>query len=82
MMFMLVESRGPFDDRAKPSREPWLVTLLGWLLPWPALIVWLLAASRIVDGWAGVGFAFASIMIAAWRGLRALPTEGLNQVQQ
>ena len=79
---MLVESRGPFDDGDRPSREPWLVTLLGWLLPWPALIVWLMTASRIVDGWAGVVFAFAAIMVAAWRGLRALPAEGLNQVKQ
>ena len=82
MMFMLVESRGPFDDDARSSREPWLVSLLGWLLPWPALIVWLLAASRIVDGWAGVGLAFAAVILTAWRGLRALPMEGLTEAKQ
>ena len=46
MMFMLVETRGPFDEGRRSSREPWLVSLLGWVLPWPALIVWLCVASR------------------------------------
>ena len=61
---------------------PWFLTALDWLLPWPALIVWLLAASRYADGWVGVGFAYAAIALAAWRGLRALPAEGLNQTRQ
>ena len=86
MMFMLVEARDPFDDGGKSSREPWLVSLLvsvlGWLLPWPALVVWLLAASRVVDGWPGVGCAFAAVIIAAWRSLRSLPMEGLTQTKQ
>ena len=79
---MLVESRGPFDDGGRPSREPWLVALLGWLLPWPALIVWLCVASRVLDGWDAVACVFVAIGLAAWRGLRALPTEGLNQQRQ
>ena len=82
MMFMLVEARDPFDEGEKSSGEPWLVSLLGWVLPWPALVVWLLAASRLVDGWVGVGFAFAAVIIAAWRSLRSLPMEGLTQAKQ
>ena len=65
LLFMLVETREPFDEGERPSREPWLVALLAWLLPWPALIVWLCATA-----------------LAAWRGLCALPTEGLNQMRQ
>ena len=61
---------------------PWILIALDWLLPWPALIVWLLVASRYADGWVGVGFAYAAIALAAWRGLRALPAEGLNQTRQ
>ena len=83
MLFMLVESRDPFDEGGEhSSREPWLVTLLGWMLPWPALIVWLLAASRVVDGWAGVACALVAIWLAAWRGLRSLPMEGLTNTKQ
>ena len=81
-MFMLVETREPFDDGARSSREPWLVTLLGWILPWPALIVWLCVASRMLDGWAGVACVYFAVGLSAWRGLRALPTDGLNQQKQ
>jgi hypothetical protein len=84
MLFMLVESRDPFDegDDDRTSREPWLVTLLGWLLPWPALIVWLCAASRLLDGWVAVACVYAAIILCAWRGLKALPADGLNQSRQ
>lgn len=81
-MFMLVETHEPFDDGRPPSREPWLVGMLAWLLPWPALIVWLCAASRVLDGWAGVACVYVAIALAAWRGLRALPAEGLSQQKQ
>ena len=79
---MLIDTRLPPDDTGGPEHEPWLVTVLGWLLPWPALIVWLCLASRLLEGWIGVVSIFVAIGIAAWRGLRALPTEGLNQRQQ
>jgi hypothetical protein len=82
MMFMLVESRDPFDEGAQPSREHWMITLLGWMLPWPALIVWLCVASRVLDGWTAVACVFVAIGLSAWRGLRGLPTEGLNQQRQ
>ena len=82
MMFMLVETREPLGDGGRSSREPWLVSLLAWALPWPALIVWLCVASRVVDGWPGVACVFLAIGLAAWRGLRALPAEGLSQQRQ
>jgi hypothetical protein len=82
MLFMLVESRHPFDDGSESRREPWLVALLNWLLPWPALILWLCAAALVIDGWPAVGCAFTAIALSAWRGLCALPTEGLNQQRQ
>jgi hypothetical protein len=84
MLFMLVESREPFergDDRPSP-REPWLVALLSWFLPWPALIVWLFVASRVADGWLSVACVYGAILICAWRGLKALPADGLNQTRQ
>jgi hypothetical protein len=81
---MLIDTREPFDDGHRRSREPWLVTLLDWLLPWPALIVWLCVASRLVDGWAAVGLVWGAVFLAAWRGLKALPADGdgLNQNRQ
>jgi hypothetical protein len=82
VLVMLIDTREPPDEGGGSGREPWLVTLLGWFLPWPALIVWLCAASRVLDGWVGVGCVFAAIALAAWRGLRALPTDGLNEQRQ
>jgi bacteriorhodopsin len=82
MMFMLVESREPFDEGGHSSREPWLVALLDWVLPWPALIIWLCAASRVLDGWVAVVCVYVAIGLAAWRGLCAMPADGLNQQRQ
>jgi hypothetical protein len=79
---MLVDTREPFEERGEPAREPWIVSLLDWVLPWPALIVWLCVASRFADGWAGVGLVYAAVALAAWRGLRTLPDEGLNENRQ
>jgi hypothetical protein len=81
-MLMLIDTHTPPDDGGGPRGEPWLVTALGWLLPWPALIVWLCVASRMVDGWLGVLAIFLAIGLASWRGLRSLPTDGLTQRQQ
>jgi hypothetical protein len=77
-----VETHEPFDDRGEPAREPWLLTALDWLLPWPAAIVWLCVASRYADGWLGVGLIYLAIGLAAWRGLRALPPDGLTEDRQ
>lgn len=78
----LVDTRNPFGDGPEPAHEPWIVTLLDWVLPWPALIVWLCVASRYADGWLGVGLVWAAVALAAWRGLRALPADGLDQSRQ
>jgi hypothetical protein len=83
VLVMLVDSGAPRDDDDRgSSREPWLVTMLEYVLPWPALIVWLCVASRVTGGWVSVGFIFAAIGLAAWRGLCALPADGLNQSRQ
>ena len=77
-----IESPDSSGDGDEERREPWVLTAIDWLFPWPALIVWLLAASRYADGWFAVGFAYAAIAVAAWRGLRALPADGLRQSKQ
>jgi hypothetical protein len=81
-MLMLIDTRIPPDDGGGSKGEPWLLAALGWLFPWPALIVWLCVASRVIEGWIGVLAIFLAIAIASWRGLRALPTDGLNQQRQ
>jgi hypothetical protein len=81
-LVMFIDSREPYRDGREPAREPWIVSLLDWLLPWPALIVWLCVASRYADGWVGVGLVYAAVALAAWRGLRALPSDGLDQSRQ
>ena len=82
MMFMRVDTRRPPDEGGGQAGEPWLVSMLDWVLPWPALIVWLCAASRMIDGWPGVACVFAAVWLAAWRGLRSLPADGLNEQRQ
>jgi hypothetical protein len=79
---MFIESPDSSDDRDREGREPWILTAIDWVLPWPAMIVWLLVASRLADGWIGFGFAYAAVLVAAWRGLRAMPAEGVNQARQ
>ena len=77
-----VESRDHSGGGGEPSREPWLLSALDWVLPWPALIVWLCVASRYADGWLGVGLIYLAIGLAAWRGLRKMPADGLEQDRQ
>jgi hypothetical protein len=77
-----IESQDRPGGRGEPSREPWLLTALDWVFPWPALIVWLCVASRYADGWLGVGLIYLAIGLAAWRGLRAMPADGLDQDRQ
>jgi hypothetical protein len=77
-----IESHESFDDGGDHGREPWLLAALDWVLPWPAAIVWLCVASFYADGWLGVGLIYLAIGLAAWRGLRAMPADGLNQDRQ
>ena len=72
----------PHGDDGEPAREPWVLSAIDWLFPWPAAIVWLCLASRYADGWLGVALIFAAIALAAWRGLEALPSDGLKDDRQ
>jgi hypothetical protein len=81
-MLMLIDTRDSPGDEPGSGREPWPARALGWLLPWPALIVWLCVASRVLDGWPGVIAIYLAVALTAWRGLRAFPTHGLNQWKQ
>jgi hypothetical protein len=81
-LVMFVESRDPGRGDGDAAREPWVLTALDWLLPWPAAIVWLCVASRYADGWLGVALIYLAIGLAAWRGLRAWPADGLEQDRQ
>jgi hypothetical protein len=83
MLFLaFIESPQPPGDDGDAAREPWVLSALDWVLPWPAAIVWLCIASRYADGWFGVALIYLAIGLAAWRGLKALPADGLNQDRQ
>ena len=83
MLFVgFIETPHSSGDDGDRAREPWLLSALDWVLPWPALIVWLCVASRYADGWLGVGLIYLAIGLFAWRGLRALPADGLKQDRQ
>ncbi len=77
-----IETPRSSGDDGDGAREPWLLSALEWVLPWPALIVWLCVASRYADGWLGVGLIYLAIGLCAWRGLKALPADGLKQDRQ
>lgn len=77
-----IESEQPPGDDGDGAREPWVLSALDWVLPWPAAIVWLCVASLYADGWLGVGLIYLAIGLAAWRGLNALPADGLNEDRQ
>jgi hypothetical protein len=77
-----IESHPSSGDDGDAGREPWVLSALDWVLPWPAAIVWLCVASFYADGWLGVGLIYLAIGLAAWRGLNALPVDGLDQDRQ
>ena len=65
---LLIDTGAPPPEPRRPRRELWMLsTLLDHLLPWPALVVWLLAAATMTDGWVGVAFSWAAVVIAFWR---------------
>ena len=69
---LLIEAGGGPPDPRGPRREPWFVTLILQVLPWPAVVVWLLAGALVTSGWVAVGFAWGAVFVAAWRGSRAI----------
>ena len=72
---LLIDTRTPPPDPDR--REPWLVSLLlDHLFPWPALVLWLLAASLMTDGWLGVLLSWAAVIVAFWRMSRAFSGVG------
>jgi len=82
MVFMLIDTREPPPD-GSPKPDPWIVTALRWVFPWPALIAWLFAASQMLSGWPGVIAIWGAVMIGTWRGLRWLPvTAGMRDNKQ
>jgi hypothetical protein len=81
-MLMLIDTREPPDDGDGSTSEPWLLIALAWFFPWPALILWLCVASRYLDGWLGVFAIWLAIGLAAWRGLKAMPSSGLGDNRQ
>jgi hypothetical protein len=75
MLFMLIDTREEPPGRGDGD-EPWLVTALRWVLPWPALIVWLFAAGQMLDGWPGAVALWAAVIVGTWRALRWMPGGG------
>ena len=57
-------------------------TVLVWLFPWPALIVWLWIGGIVVTGFAGMLFAVSALLVFFWRLSKAYPDWGLSDHQQ
>ena len=81
---MLIDTR---DHPPEPEPEPrnnraWLPTVLVWLFPWPALIVWLWIGGIVVTGFAGMLFAVSALLVFFWRLSKAYPDWGLSDHHQ
>ena len=63
----LIDTRPGPDGDDERRREPWPLVALDWVMPWPALIVWLVAASLVTDGWPATLCAIAAMVLGAWR---------------
>jgi hypothetical protein len=72
----LIDTREVPPDPDERPRRSWLLPLLDWLLPWPALIVLTIVAAAIFDGWQGLAFSWAAILLCAWRTLKAFEHVG------
>ena len=67
VLLMLIDTRdGPPDGDDRHGRS-WLFTVLDWVMPWPALIVWLVAAAIATPGLLGALCAVSAMLIGAWR---------------
>lgn len=75
---LLIDTREVPPDPEEPPRRSWswLLPLLDWLFPWPALIVFTIVAASVLDGWQGLVCAWAAILLCAWRTLRAFEHVG------
>src|SRR6266496_1872377 len=70
-VLMLIDTH---DDSREPGghgRRPWPLVVADWLFPWPAAIVWLIAAALMTDGLLGVGLAWSACGLTGWRLQRA-----------
>jgi hypothetical protein len=72
---LLIDTRTPPPEPSRGGGH-WVLAAITWALPWPALVVWLLAAATMCDGRVGVAFAWAAVAIAFWRMSRAYPGVG------
>jgi hypothetical protein len=66
---MLIDTREhpPEPEPDGDRGEPWPLALLSWVLPWPALIVWLFVFGEVLDGWAGQACMLISLGLCVWR---------------
>lgn len=80
---MLIDTREHPPEPDHPRDEPWPLALLSWLLPWPALIVWLFAFGEVIDGWAGEASMLTSLALCVWRLCRPFRgVDGLRDYKQ
>ena len=74
---MLIDTRDEPPEPNGPRREPWLLKLvLDHLFPWPVVVLWLMAAGLLLDGWVAVLCSWTGVGVAFWRMSRALDNAG------
>jgi hypothetical protein len=73
---MLIDTRDPAPRPRDDGRRHWLVAVVDVVLPWPALIVWLIAAAVVMEDWVGVGCAWGALVLSFWRLTKIFPTVG------
>jgi hypothetical protein len=80
-MLGLIDSREP-PPAGGEKQEPWYVTAVGRLFPWPAIIAWCMVASVLLDGWSSALCTCVGFFLLAWRASRLLPDGGMRDYRQ
>jgi hypothetical protein len=70
------------DPERGPSALDVLSAALGWLYPWPMVLIWLFVATCTLEGLAGAITGYVMLGVAFWRMLHVIPADGLSSHQQ
>ena len=82
---LLIDTRD-VPPEPEPERRPSVLAAvaaaLGWLYPWPAVLIWLFVATMVLEGLAGAITAYVMLGVAFWRMLSIIPADGLGSHYQ
>ena len=83
LLLIDTRDRAPEPDPERgPSALDLLSGALGWLYPWPMVVIWLFVATCVLEGLPGAITGYVMLGVTFWRMLHAFPADGLGSHQQ